>query len=143
MVIPRSRHVMIVCAQCGAAAAEIALLPASTGNSRKVSELWHERDRLERTDFFGQTYWFARFEQMVDLFEAIQSHHWPLARGLNDDFVAFVCKACDQPYCMACWEQQTEPASISNDARSDATEDRDHASIWATCPHDHAQIVNR
>lgn len=143
MFVPRSRHVTIICAQCGAAAAEIALLPASAGNIKRAGELWHERDRLERTDFFGQTYWFARFAQMVDLFEAIAYHHWPLARGLNEDFVAFVCKACEQPYCMACWVQHAESPSVPNVARSDRREERNQASIWATCPFDHAQIVKR
>jgi hypothetical protein len=125
----RSRHVTIPCARCGAAAAEISLMPAVS--SGKSQALWHDRDRLERTEFIRHIYKFGRWEHLIDLFEAIIYNHWELARSLDPDFVCFVCKLCDVPYCEECWK--ITPPHYEGEQR-DAT--------WGTCPHEHVQIID-
>jgi hypothetical protein len=124
----RSRHVTIPCANCGAAAAEITLMPATAKG--KSQALWHDRDRLERTEFIRHIYKFARYEQLVDLFEAIAYNNWELARQLDPDFSAFVCKICDIPYCDQCWKV----APARSEGHDDCT--------WGTCPLEHAQIID-
>jgi hypothetical protein len=86
------------CARCGRAAVEITLLPA-TGKSK---ELWHDRDRLERTDFLDKVIRFGRYEQMLDLFEVIRLGDYATARQMDPDFVGFICRVCEQVYCEDC-----------------------------------------
>jgi hypothetical protein len=125
----RTQHITIPCAQCGAAAAEITLMPANT--TGKSQAVWHDRDRLERTEFIRHIYKFVRYEQLVDLFEAIAYNHWTLARELDPHFIAFVCKICEAAYCDQCWKVGAK--------RDDATA---ADGTWGTCPHDHVQIVD-
>jgi hypothetical protein len=125
----RSRHVTIPCAKCGAAAAEITLMPAQpTGQSQS---LWHDRDRIERTEFLRHVYKIGRWAQLADLFEAIIYNNWDLARTMDADFVGFVCKICDLPYCEECW---TTAAQQYAEEQTDCT--------WGTCPHEHVQIID-
>jgi hypothetical protein len=124
----KSRHVTIPCANCGAAAAEITLMPSSS--SGKSQALWHDRDRLERTEFIRHIYKFARYEQLEDLFEALAYNNWELCRQLDPTFGAFVCKICEEPYCDQCWK--IVPAG---------SEGHDNHT-WGTCPHDHDQIID-
>jgi hypothetical protein len=114
------------CARCGRAAVEITLLPA-TGKSK---ELWHDRDRLERTDFLDKVIRFGRYEQMLDLFEAIRLGDYATARQLDPDFVGFVCKVCEQVYCDTCWQIGSPPSEA---------EIYEYAS--GVCPLGHEQIV--
>ncbi|MBX3066871.1 MAG: hypothetical protein U0528_15870 [Anaerolineae bacterium] len=119
----------IPCANCGGAAAEVSLIPAS---GKSITEgLWQDRDRLERTEFIRHVYRFAPYEKLVDLFEAIAYNNWELARSLDPHFVAFVCRLCDEPYCDMCW-------SLSPSAAQESEGDL----AWGECPHEHVQIVD-
>lgn len=113
---------MIMCAQCSGVAAEIVAVMA---HSTRYATLWHERARLEQTEFLGTYRWFARPERLEDMLALLQHSEWDMARGLDADMVRFVCRLCDTPYCAACWQQHTV---------------RDHA-IWAICPREHWQII--
>jgi hypothetical protein len=97
----RIRSFTIACAKCGAAAAEITLLPAE----QKASTLWHSRDRLERADFFDDIKAFAPWETLVDVFEAIQRQDYQTAQQIDVDplFCGFYCAHCGVPYCRTCW----------------------------------------
>jgi hypothetical protein len=115
------------CAQCGRAAAEIALLPATvTGASP-----WQTRDRLERTDFLGTLTKFGAAEALVALFDAIDQGDFATAASLDDDFVAFHCTACDQVYCDTCWRLSPP---VFDAGFYDYT--------LGTCPRGHEQVVD-
>jgi hypothetical protein len=117
----------IPCAQCGRAAVEISLLPPIPGSK----ELWHDRERLERTEFLGKVIRFGSLAQLTDLFEAIQRGDYITARQLDLDFVAFECEKCGQVYCDTCW--QLESAEYDEGF---------YDSTHATCPHGHRQMVD-
>lgn len=125
---PSSRHLTLTCAQCGRAAVEISLLRTTNGAD---ADRWHNRDRLERTEFIGNVTKFGPYPQLVDLFESIQRGDYDLARQLDPDFVAFYCRICDRVYCDTCW--QVGPPEF-DEGFYDCT--------WGTCPNTHVQIVD-
>ena len=122
-----SRHVTIACARCGRAAAEIALLPAEP----KSEGQWHDRDRLERTEFMGTLTKFGRLDDLQALFERVAGGDYDDARSLDFDFVAFICRECGRPYCSHCWEIG---APVFDEGFYDYTS--------AVCPAGHQQIVD-
>lgn len=122
-----SRHVTIACARCGRAAAEIALLPAQTTGEGQ----WHDRDRLERTEFMGTLVKFDRLAALQVFFEHVAGGDFAGARDLDFDFVAFVCRACNRAYCNRCWDIG---APVFDEGFYDYTS--------AVCPAGHEQIVD-
>jgi hypothetical protein len=98
-VLTNSRHLTIPCSQCGAAAAELSLLP-ETVNSKV---LYMGGDRLERTEFLDKVVRFGHIERLYDLFESIRREEYQTARVIDPDFASFVCEVCERPYCEACW----------------------------------------
>ncbi len=126
----QSRHITVPCAQCGRAAAEIALLPESVPNKA----LWVRGDRLERTEFLGEVIRYGRFEQLEDLFEAIRQADYTLAAQIDPDFVAFACQKCQRAYCQECWI--IEAPQFDEDAPDvyDCT--------YGVCPVGHRQMVD-
>ena len=88
MESPPTRHHTVVCAQCGRAAAELALLPAGTLTGGAAST----RHRLERTDFMGSVTRFGSPAELARLFDAISAGDFGAARAIDADFAA----ACDQ-----------------------------------------------
>jgi hypothetical protein len=124
---PASRHLTLPCARCGRAAAEIALLPASeTGES-----LWHNKDRLERTDFLGTVVKFGAYEALLGFFEKLCRGEFDDIRANDSDFVAFYCDECRQVYCDNCWRLGTP---VFDEGFYDYT--------LGTCPRGHEQIVD-
>ena len=122
-----SRHLTIVCSRCGRAAAEIALLPASpTGTT-----LWHDKDRLERTDFLGNVVKFGEWETLMAFFERLARADYAAARGDDADFIAFHCQTCGRAYCEQCW---TIGAPVFDEGFYDYTS--------GTCPAGHEQMVD-
>jgi hypothetical protein len=122
-----SRHLTIPCARCGRAAAEISLLPASeTGES-----MWHDKDRLERTDFLGTVIKFGSYPALLEFFKTISRADYAAVRAEDGDFVAFYCQACEQVYCDNCWQLSTP---VFDEGFYDYT--------LGTCPQGHEQIVD-
>lgn len=127
MALPASRHHTVACARCGRAAAEIALLPASAAGERP----WHQRDRLERTDFLATVTRFGDTAENLRLFEAICRSDYASARAADPDFVGFVCRECNLPYCDTCWHVG---APEFDEGFYDCTR--------GTCPAGHEQVVD-
>jgi hypothetical protein len=127
MDAPASRHHTLPCAHCGRAAAELALLPAGTITAGAAST----RDRLERTDFLGTLTRFGSPAELALLFDAICRGDYEAARGIDQDFVAFHCRACNTDYCEACWRLSPP---VFDEGFYDYT--------LATCPLGHEQVVD-
>lgn len=123
----RSRHLTLPCARCGRAAAEIALLPAS----ERGETLWHDKDRLERTDFMGSIVKFGDWETLTAFFELLARADYAAVRGDDADFIAFHCHACGRVYCEQCW---TIGAPVFDEGFYDYT--------LGVCPEGHEQIVD-
>lgn len=127
MEVTASRHHTLPCAQCGRAAAELALLPAGTLTAGAAST----RHRLERTDFLGVLTRFGSPAELARLFDAIRTGNYEAARAIDTDFVAFHCQSCDAVYCEACW--RLGPPVFDQGFY-------DHT--LGTCPHGHEQVVD-
>lgn len=127
MPAPASRHHTVPCAQCGRAAAELALLPKGTVSGGAAST----RDRVERTDFIGTLTRFGDPRELTQLFEAVCAGDYSAARSIDLDFVAFQCRACDAAYCDACWQLG---APVFDEGFYDYTP--------GTCPAGHEQVVD-
>lgn len=122
-----SRHFTVVCSRCGRAAAEIALLPANdTG-----ATLWHDKDRLERTDFLGDVVKFGEWETLTAFFERLARADYAAVRGHDADFIAFHCWKCKRAYCDQCW---TIGTPVFDEGFYDYTS--------GTCPAGHEQTVD-
>jgi hypothetical protein len=124
---PVSRHHTLPCAQCGRAAAELALLPSGTLTGGAAST----RDRLERTDFMGTVTRFGSAPELARLLEAIRAGDYATARAIDSDFVAFHCRVCAAVYCDGCWRLS---APVFDEGFYDYT--------LGTCPHGHEQMVD-
>jgi predicted RNA-binding Zn-ribbon protein involved in translation (DUF1610 family) len=135
MELIASRHRTLACANCGRAAAEIALLPATVAGAALVSgapaERTHTRDRLERTDFLGTLTKFGAAVALMELFDAIDRADFGPARSLDPDFVAFHCPDCGLVYCDTCW--RLEPP-VFEDGFYDCTR--------GVCPAGHTHVVD-
>ena len=127
MEVTASRHHTVPCAQCGRAAAELALLPSGTMTAGAAST----RDRLERTDFMGTVQRFGSAAELARLFEAVRAGDYDAARAIDTDFVAFHCRECGAVYCEACWRLSPP---VFDEGFYDYTK--------ATCPQGHEQIVD-
>lgn len=127
METPATRHHTVVCAQCGRAAAELALLPAGTVSGGAAST----RHRLERTDFMGSLTRFGSPSELTRLFEAICAGDYAAARGIDADFAAFHCRQCNLAYCDTCWRLSPP---IFDEGFYDYT--------LGTCPQGHEQVVD-
>ncbi|HLE29203.1 MAG TPA: hypothetical protein VI793_13845 [Anaerolineales bacterium] len=122
-----SRHLTITCARCGRAAAEVALLPATP----EGEGMWHDRDRLERTDFLGEVIKFGEYAGLLKLFELLARADYAAARAEDPDFIGFFCDDCQKVYCQACW--QIGPPEF-DEGFYDCTR--------GACPQGHEQIVD-
>lgn len=122
-----SRHHTIVCSQCGRAAAELALLPAVP----EGDGLWHDRDRLERTDFMGTVIKFGAWETLSALFDSLSRADFDSSRGDDADFVSFYCLACRRVYCDTCWQ-----------AGSPVFDEGFYDYTLGTCPQGHEQTID-
>jgi hypothetical protein len=135
MELTTSRHLTLACANCGRAAAELALLPATVAGATLASGApaphTHTRDRLERTDFLGTLTKFGAAAELVALFEAVDRGDFSAARSLDADFVAFHCPDCDLVYCDTCW--RLDPPNFDGDFY-DFTQ--------GTCPVGHTHVVD-
>lgn len=80
-------------------AAEVAFLPGEKA-AQAISE---RRDRIERAGFLGKAILFGRAEWLTALFDAIERSDFAGGKRMNQDFVAFHCKACEKVYCEKCW----------------------------------------
>ncbi|MGH2523016.1 MAG: hypothetical protein ACRDH2_10985 [Anaerolineales bacterium] len=125
--MPESRHLTVPCSRCGRAAAEIALLPSSqTGET-----IWHDRDRLERTDFLGKVVKFGQWETLNEFFETLRQGDYAATWGDDADFVAFHCHTCGRVYCEQCWQVGSP---VFDEGFYDYT--------LGTCPQGHEQVVD-
>jgi hypothetical protein len=122
-----SRHLTIACARCGRAAAEIALLPASAAGESP----WHDRPRLERTDFLGTVTHFGPPDELEAAFRLLQQGQLEVLRGSLADFAAFFCWTCRLPYCESCWHPG---GPVFDEGYYDYT--------LGTCPAGHEQIID-
>lgn len=122
----RSRHLTLVCSRCGRAAAEIALLPAASGTT-----LWHDKDRLERTEFMGNIVKFGEWEMLTAFFEQLARADYAAAQREDADFIAFHCHTCGRVYCEQCW---TIGAPVFDEGFYDYTS--------GVCPAGHTQTVD-
>jgi hypothetical protein len=127
MEISVSRHHTLPCANCGRAAAELALLPKGTVTAGAAST----RDRLERTDFLGTVTRFGSAAELAQLFDTIRLGDYEAARRIDTDFVAFHCRTCAAVYCEACWRLS---APVFDEGFYDYT--------MGTCPQGHEQRVD-
>jgi hypothetical protein len=127
MALAYSRHFVAVCDCCGRAAAEFALLPASA----EGEGLFHDRDRLERTDFMGTVTKLGGGEELAALFEAIRRGDYETARQFDVDYVAYHCWECGKNYCQACW---SVGPPVFDEGFYDYT--------MGTCPEGHEQMVD-
>lgn len=122
-----SRHLTLPCARCGRAAAEMALLPATATGAT----LWHDKDRLERTEFMGDIVKFGEWKTLTALFESLARADFAAARAADADFIAFHCRACGRVYCEQCW---TIGAPVFDEGFYDYTS--------GVCPEGHEQTVD-
>ncbi len=93
--------------------------------------MWHNRDRLERSEFMGLVTKFGEFKQLMALFDAVRRGNYAAARAADPDFVAFHCLACNRVYCEQCW---AIGAPVFDEGFYDYTA--------GTCPAGHEQVVD-
>jgi hypothetical protein len=122
-----SRHLTIPCAQCGRATDEFALLP----DTPEGTQMWHAKDRLERTDFMGAVIKFGDYARLQELFDSLARADYSAARTVDVDLIAFYCDDCGKPYCEACW-------NIGGPEFDEGFYDCTHGA----CPLGHEQIVD-
>ncbi len=127
MLPESSRTIILTCARCGRAAAEIALLAGQPGSS----DIMARRDRLERIGFLGRLARYGGHAELSRLFEALSQNDFVAARQLDPDFIALWCTACGQIYCDTCWQLH---APVFDEGFYDYTR--------AACPAGHEQIVD-
>jgi hypothetical protein len=95
------------------------------------ASLWHDRDRLERTDFLGTVIKFGAYDRLLEFCEMLARGEFAAAREADPDFVAFHCHACDRVYCARCWNVGSP---VFDEGFYDYT--------LGTCPEGHAQVVD-
>lgn len=128
--MPDPASVACHCSRCGQPAATFTLLPAGAGD-----DLWHDRDRLERTGFLGTTLHFEALSDLTALMRAIEQRDYAALRALaGPDLVAFHCWACAADYCEACWRIGPPEFDADFPGFYDCTE--------GICPAGHSQVVD-
>lgn len=105
----------------------MALLPASPAGTT----LWHDKDRLERTDFMGAIIKFGDWDTLTALFESLAREDYPALQGVAADLIAFYCQVCGRVYCEQCW---TIGPPVFDEGFYDYTA--------GTCPAGHEQTVD-
>lgn len=116
--------VTVPCARCGSEAAKFSLLPPRPTDKSP-------QHALLRTGFIVAVTKFGAAAELRRLLEMIRAADYSAARGVDADFVAFHCRACERSYCERCW--RTGPPEF-DEGFYDLTR--------ATCPEGHVQVVD-
>ena len=114
------------CAKCGGVAAQFSAWRAGEGTGFMA-----DRDRLERTGWFGQVLKPLPLTDAETLLEAIRAGNLAALAKADPDLFGFFCRACGSVYCSACWDIG---AAEFDDGFYDCTR--------GTCPQGHEQVVD-
>ncbi|MBS2031276.1 MAG: hypothetical protein JST54_25480 [Deltaproteobacteria bacterium] len=90
-----------------------------------------ERDRLERSGWFGQVLKPMSSADAQPLLDAIRAGQLATLASADPDLFGFFCRECGRAYCSTCW---SIGAAELDDGFYDCTR--------GTCPEGHEQVVD-